>query len=76
MIKTRPAPATAKGKTSPTFETDPVKIIARAMIELDAHGRTVTIEALLEATKLTRAEVEANVDAARDFAHQTQRKAA
>lgn len=76
MIKTRPAPASTEGKTSPTLETDPVKIIARAMIELDAQGRTVTVDALMEKTMLTRAEVEKHVDDARDHAHTTLRKAA
>jgi hypothetical protein len=50
------------------IETDPVAILARAMIELSAQGRTVNAEALGEATDLTEAEIEQSWRAARDRA--------
>lgn len=57
------------------IETDPVAIIARAMLELDFQGRTVTAESLGEATELTEAEIETHWWAARDLARTRKRTA-
>ena len=51
------------------LETDPVQIIARAMIEMSACGRTVDAEALVERTSLSSAEIESNWRKARDEAN-------
>lgn len=51
------------------LETDPVQIIARAMIEISACGNTVTADALVHRTMLPRATIFANEEAARDEAH-------
>lgn len=60
----RPTPGTPVA-----LETDPVQIIARAMIELSACGRTVTADALVERTMLPKKTILANEEAARDEAN-------
>jgi len=58
------------------FETDPVKILARAMIEQQAQGRTVTRELLLSVTDLTAAEIDRHGREAADRAVMIQRERA
>lgn len=65
-----PAPAAA----APAIPNDPVSVVARAMIELEAQGRIVDIEALdAWCPSLTRAEILAHADAARSLAKKRKR---
>lgn len=64
MIRTQSTAPTRR----PAVETDPAEILATAMLELAAQGRTVDAEALGEATALTSAEIEAHWREARDRA--------
>lgn len=59
---------TATPQAAPVLETDPVKNIARAMVELQAQGRIVDRDALVAYGRFTRAEVDAHADAAGDLA--------
>jgi hypothetical protein len=64
-----PAPAPA-----PALETDKARILATAMLELEAQGRTVDLDALDGwCPGLTRAEIVAHADDAAAIAKQRKR---
>lgn len=59
---------------APAIPNDPVSVVARAMIELEAQGRIVDIEALdAWCPSLTRAEILLHADAARSLAKKRKR---
>lgn len=65
-------PATAAA--APAIPNDPVSILARAMIELEAQARTVDLDALdAWCPTLTRAEILAHADAAKALAKMRKR---
>lgn len=78
MIRYQPSDGSSAAPTCPPslLEIDPVKILARAMIELDACGQPVDAEALIAKTLLTSEEIETHKVAARDLAHVMLRRAA
>ena len=78
MIRYQPDAAHQAVATCPPslIETDPVQILATAMIELQACGQTVTLQALITKTALTRAEIDQHSDAAVDAANLRLRRAA
>ena len=73
MIRTETACPPPPAPRAARIETDPKRILATAMIELDAQGRTVDAEALGEKTSLTAEEIDTHWRAARDLARLRQR---
>ncbi len=66
--------ATPAASAAPAIPADPVSILARAMIELEAQGRIVDLDALDAACPtLTRAEILAHAEAAKALAKMRKR---
>ena len=65
---------TSPAAPAPVLETDKAKILATAMLELEAQGRTVDLDALDGwCPALTRAEIRALADDAAALAKQRRR---
>lgn len=71
MLRTQPI--TVAPPPPAIIITDPVDILARHMVELEAQGRVVTLDVLLGATNLTSGEITRHADAARDRAVELRR---